>query len=460
MSGRIRHARRIAVGVVAVCFAVVGPLSACARNGRAGAAIVVPKHIETWAFDDGCNGGAGAGARFVRAWLSYAESNCATNAPKARRDCHARGVRYCDVMQYYDTNWDFPGHAAGIASARSFGWWLHEPAPQQNSRIYSSTFGGGYAINQSDPAVRSFFRRYALRHYNADDGLLMDWQSPSLAQELYASTCGCRTTNEIRSDVALRAAHAAMSAALTHRNGAPFIQVDNSLPPNPFLPQGLDMLNPSAGVDGWSAEGEPEDGGTLAPYYSTLLDQIAYVTTRTTGFVVLLSRANSGATYLDQSRRVQESTMLLGYKPGQLVDWADLEQNSPRLAVWPEEGIYPTNPVQSMGSPGGPGCLAGGGHVCSTGGHNDVGVGSGVYRRVFQDCYLRGVSFGPCAAIVNTGASAVTVRGSWLAPWAFRHQITFSGGDVQSGGRLHLHGAGFTAGRTVVGARDALLLSS
>jgi len=98
--------------------------------------------------------------------------------------------------------------------------------------------------------------------------------------------------------------------------------------------------------------------------------------------------------------------------------------------------------------------------VCSTRGHNDVRVRGGVYRREFRECYLRGVSFGPCAAIVNTGATPVTVRGSWLAGLAFRHQITFSGGDVQSGGRVELHGAGFTAGQTVVGAQDALLLAS
>ena len=187
-------------------------------------------------------------------------------------------------------------------------------------------------------------------------------------------------------------------------------------------------------MTGLVSEGAPEDDGRLDPFYSTLLDQIAYVTDTTDGFVVPLSYGAAGASYQAQ-RRVQEATILLGYRPGQLVDWADLEQGSGDLAVWPEEGIYPTDPVQSMGTPGGSGCLAGTGVVCSSGGHNDLEVAPGVYRREFGTCYDQGVAFGGCAAIVNTTGSPVTVDPSWLTG-AYAHQITFDGGDVQSGGTI------------------------
>jgi hypothetical protein len=415
-------------------------------------------HVETWAFDDRCNGGAGASSALVRQWVTFAESNCGANARKARTNCHAGRTTYCDVMQYLDTDWNFTEGSVRLARATFGHWWLHEPTPNQGASIYSSTSGGGYLINQSKSAVRSFFRSYVRRHYNADDGLLMDWQSPSLPQELYYSTCGCSKTSEIRSSAALRTAHKQMSAALTHTSGAPFIQADNSLPPNPYLPQGFDMLNHSAGVDGWVAEGEPEQAGTLDPYYSTLLDQIAYIAQKTRGFVVLLSRANAGASYQQQSRRAQEALVLLGYSHGHLVDWSDLEQGSRNLAVWPEEGIYPTDPVQTMGAPGGRGCLAGRGRVCSRGGHNDVQVAPGVYRREFGACYRRGARFGGCAAIMNTRHSPVTVRSSWLRG-SYGHQITFRGGDVQSGGKIDLMGAPFSAGSTTVGAQDAVLLA-
>ena len=361
-------------------------------------------------------------------------------------------------MQYLDTDWNFAVEATRLAGAASSVWWVHEPAPNQGIRIFSNTFGGGYLVNQINPTVKSFFSSYARRHFDGDDGLMMDWQSPSLSQELYYSTCGCTTTTEIRTDRALRAGHQAMSAALTHVDGRPFIQVDNTLPPNPFLPQGLGMLNSRIGVDAWVIEGEPFDYGTLDPSYSTLLDQIAYIATRTRGFAIPMSRAEAGAAYQPRARRIQEATMLLGFSPGHLVDWAALEEGSADLAVWPEEGIYPTGPVESMRRPGGSGCLAGTGVVCSHGGHTSLQVAPGVYRREFRACYDRGVRFGACAAIVNTTARAVTVRARWLR-LRYRHQIGFIGGDVQSGGKLTPAGARVGAGSAVIPADDAILLA-
>lgn len=416
----------------------------------------VPAHIPTWAFDDGCSGGAGVGASLVRHWVSYAENNCGVQAHKAHADCHSQGRTYCRVMQYLDTEWIYPADSVNVASAASSNWWLTEP--NSSSRIFTSSEGGGYLTNQGIPSVQSFFRNFVRQHYNSDDGLLMDWQSPSLSQELYYSTCGCKSTSQIHSDAALRAAHAQMSAALTHRNGSLFIQADNTLPGNPFLPQGLNMLNRATGVDAWTVEGEPMSDGVLASYYSTLLDQIAYIATRTHGFVVPMSRAPQNAPYLDQTRRVQEATILLGFRPGHIVDWADLEQGSNRLSVWPEEGIYPRSPVQSMGAPGGHGCLAGTGIVCSRGGHRSLQVAPGVYRREFRSCYRNRVRIGGCAALMNTTTNYITVRPRWLRRH-YGHQITFVGGDVQSRGSVDVTGAPFIPGKSFIAPHDAILLA-
>jgi hypothetical protein len=417
----------------------------------------VPAHVETWAFDDGCNGGSGASPSLVRGWLSYGESNCGPAATKALNDCHAGGRTYCKVMQYLDTDWVYNQDNVPLARAAVGNWWLHTPS---SLGIYTGLLGGGYLVNQLNPAVQAFFRSYVQDHYDSDDGLLMDWQSPSLTQELYYSTCGCSTTQEIGSDQLLRSAHEQMAAALTHRNGAPFLQANNTLPPNPYLPSGFDMLNPAVGVNGWVIEGQPVDGGVLDANYPTLLDQMAYLDSRANAFMVLLSRSDDGASYQVQSRRIQEATVLLGYQPGHVVDWADLERGNGRLAVWPEEGLYPTAPVQSMRTPGGPGCLAGTGAVCSRGGHNSLLVAPGVYRRVFHACYRGRRRIGPCAAIINTTGSPVVVRRKWLRGASLHHQITFAGGDVQSGGTIRVAGAPFTPGGTVVGPRDAMLLAS
>jgi hypothetical protein len=418
-------------------------------------------HVETWAYDDCGNGGSSTATALVRQWVTYAEANCGPGGDaKTLSDCHSASTTFCNVIQYLDTNWIFPNGSppwGPFSAAASESWYQHTPG-SQTTRIMSSGYGGGYLINQSDPAVKSFFQSYVRNHYGAEDGLMMDDQSTSLSTQLYYSTCGCSSSNEVSSTPALRSAHEAMSAAMTHATGQPYIQIDNSLPANPYLPQGFDMLDRQAGVTGFVKEGSPEYNGTLDPYYSTLLDEIAYVASTPTGFVVPLSYGSAGASYQQQSRRVQEATMLVGYSPGHLADWADLEQGSNNLAVWPEEGIYPTAPLQSMGAPGGNGCLGGTGDVCSTGGHNDVQVVPGVYRREFGACYNHGVLFGACATIINTTASSVTIRSSWLTR-SYGHQITFSGGDVQSGGAINLAGATVTPDSSTVGAHDAVLLA-
>ena len=420
-------------------------------------------HVETWAYDDCANGGssASASAAVVRAWVTYAEANCGpAGDAKTLSDCHSGSAVFCDVIQYLDTNWIYQEGSPPwtlFEQAAGEDWYQHTPG-SSTSRIESNGYGGGALIDQANPAVRSWFQSYARGNYDGVDGLMMDDQSGGLSTQLYYSTCGCGSSSEVGSDAALRAAHEAMSAALTHSDGRPFLQVDNTLPVNPYLPQGLDMLDHSIGVDGLIAEGEPEYDGTLDPYYSTLLDQIAYVADAPNAFVVPLSYGQAGASYQAQSRRVQEATVLLGYSPGHLVDWANLETGSSDLAVWPEEGIYPTEPVQSMGVPGGSGCLAGTGQVCSIGGHVSLEVAPGVYRREFGACYDRGVAFGACAAIVNTTSSPVTVKASWLTQ-TYTHQITTSGGDVQSGGTITTVGAGFTPTSTTVAPDDATLLA-
>jgi hypothetical protein len=357
------------------------------------------------------------------------------------------------VIQYLETATS--NGLATIAGSPSSSWWLHEPSPNGGTPIIS---GGNYIVDQANPAVQAFFRSYVRRNYNSDDGLMLDGQAPALSEELYNASCGCQRTREIATNAALQAAHRKFSEALTHRNGAPFIQIDNALAPNPFLPQGINMLNAAHGVDGLVIEGDPESYGTLDPYYSTLLDQIAAVATKKQGFVMALSYGYAGASSQQQSRRVQEGTVMLGYSPGHLVDWEDLELGSGNLAIWPEEGIYPTHPIESMHRPGGRGCLAGRGDVCSVGGHNSLQVAHGVYRREFGACYDRNARIGSCAAIVNTTGSWVTVRSSWLRR-TYRHQIAFVGGDVQSGGGLSL-AAPFAAGVTAIAPYDAVLMAS
>jgi hypothetical protein len=353
--------------------------------------VSVPLHVATWAYDDACGGGQGTGASaaLVHQWVSYAESNCSNDSTKVLSDCHANGITYCTAIQYVDANWIYAQGSLPVAKDAQENWWLHQPGYTDAAhRLSSSAYGGGNILNQSNPAVESWFQNYVRTNYNAYDALMMDDTSASLSNLTWGS--GYSTSQELGSDPQLQAAHAQMAAAMTHTNGQPFLQIDNGLSPNNNLAPPFPMLNDSTGVKGVLTEGSPIANGTLVSYYSTLLDEMAHVNQTPNDFVVLLSYDPSGS---PQARRVQTATVLLGYSPGHTVSWSDLETNSSNLAIWPEEGIVPTNPIQTMSTPTGTDCLTGHGAICTTGGHNNLQAAPNIYRREFAACYnqqLRG----------------------------------------------------------------------
>jgi hypothetical protein len=427
-------------------------------DGRASTTtpVSVPSHIATWAYDDACGGGQGTGASasLAHQWLTYAESNCSNDSTKVLSDCHANGVTYCTAIQYVDANWIYAQGSLPVAASAQESWWLHQPGYTDSAhRLSTSAYGGGNILNQSNPAVASWFQNYVRTNYNSYDALMMDDTSGSLSNLTWGS--GSSTSREITSDTQLQAAHAQMAAAMTHTNGQPFLQIDNGLSPNNNLSTPFPMLNDTTGLKGVLTEGSPIANGTLISYYSTLLDEMAYVNQTANNFVVLLSYDPSGS---PQARRVQAASVLLGYSPGHTVSWSDLETNSSNLAVWPEEGIVPTNPIQTMTTPSGTDCLTGHGVICSTGGHTTIQVAPHIYRREFAACYNRSAPIGRCAAIVNTTNSPATVRSTWLTQ-AYAHQITMTDGDVQSGGTINLTGSTYTPNSTTVPPNDAVLLS-
>jgi hypothetical protein len=469
---------------MAACAGVIGPALPSAFPATAGA---VPLHTENWAYADGCNGGVGASAAVVRAWVTYAENNCGEYGLQiALGLCHAGGIAYCAVMQYVDTaivyRRDPPGNLIGATSPS---WVLHEPAPDERDPITVDAYGGGYVMNQEKPAYQTWWRRYIDANYSGVDGLFMDDQSPLLplfhtsspfSSEAVASAPAVMEPLVV-AESRIQTARLTMSEALTGPDGSPYPQIDNTVPDcgNPF--EGALGLGPTGNmiagpVIGLAADACPEVYGALRRSYPDFLDDIAYVEDETPGALVMISYGCAGAASQLRSRLIDEATELLGYAPGRLVDWPALEQTRPDaarcpgygndLAVWPESGIYPTFALQTMGAPVGPACLVGDVPVsCPVGGHNDLqapGAPAGVFRREFGRCYNQSVPFGPCAAIVNTTPRPVTVRRRWLVG-RYRFEITTVGGDVQSGGFVDLTGRRFRPGRSTIAPDSAILLA-
>ena len=83
------------------------------------------------------------------------------------------------------------------------------------------------------------------------------------------------------------------ASELTHADGTPFLQIDNTLNPNPHLPQGLELIHNPESVLGLVAEGYPVSDGVVTTYYPNLLDSIAAAAARD-GFLVLLSHDTGG----------------------------------------------------------------------------------------------------------------------------------------------------------------------
>jgi hypothetical protein len=424
----------------------------------------VPKHIATQVYDDSCQGYKTPSA-FVQKWVSIALSSC--NGNKALSDCHAHGVTYCLAFRYTSPVQIAPLlDTQGIMPSTRENWWLHDPGyKDKNHRITMiGNNGPVYSLNQSVPAVDDWFEQWARSKYNAWDGFEADDTYGNLPAQLYGSSGNYTTAQELTSDAALQAAHATFANAMTHVNHTPFLLEYNAIYDggNEYIPQYLSMIHNPTNVIGLIADSSPWDYGNVDQFYSGLLDDIAYVNTQTKGFVALLSYDNTGNT---AGRRVQEATTLLSYSQGHTVDWEEMlnpnqvtAATTADLSIWPEEGIYPTQPLETMQSPGGTGCLAGTGVLCSTGGHNDLQVALGVYRREFKQCYNQGIPFGPCAVIMNDTLSPVTIQSTWLKQ-TYTHVITMTGSDVESGGFINVHGHALNQHTDVIASDDAILMS-
>ena len=282
-------------------------------------------------------------------------------------DCHGGGVHYCTAIAYLQSSIIYTDSPlARIPVPES--WYLHEPGYSDAAhRLRTSAYGGGYYLNQSNPAADAYFASYVKASYNDYDGLMVDDTGASMPSQFFGT--GLASSEEISNGGELVAAHEQMAGSLTHVGGSPFLEVDNGLGANPWLSTPFPLLGHPGLVNGLIAEDVPEDNGVLinpAWAYPTMLDEMAYVDHTPSDFMVLLSYNYDGSA---AARRMQAASVLLGYSRGHIVSWSDLEQDNRDLAVWPEEGIVPTRPRQSMRRPRGNGCLQGSGRVCTRGGH-------------------------------------------------------------------------------------------
>jgi hypothetical protein len=416
-----------------------------------------PYHIATWAYDMYSGEGGQASAADVRRLLTYAEDGDGDG--KTLSDCY--GGTSCKSVYYWDPNHVIQPSsgcvyhpAEEIMDVASESWFIHDRGyHDSNHRVWGRRPNGcvAWAMNPSNSSYQSWWRGYLRSHADGYDYYFTDDDYMMLSKEMYFTSGGgcrpwptkCTSTEEIPNDASMVLAHATLVNAMSHRDGDPMkfffqqVSFDDALDASAF--------GASSRFVGITCEGCISSPAYPALYsrYSWVLDAMAAVNA-TGGQFELTSQGDAGGGSATEhlQRLLTTGFAWLGYKEGHTIVWADLEEEHPdKLPVWPEDLIYPSQPLQTMVS-----------------GHSNIEVASGVYRREFATCYQKGVYFGHCAAVVNANGGRTVVRSSWLRQ-AYHHFVTISGGDELTGGVANVRGGSFYVNDTSIEGGGAILLT-
>lgn len=412
-------------------------------------------HIATFAYDDVNGPGENASTASVNLYLSYAQGN-----GKALSDCHS-GSQSCKAVFYVDPNHSYNNspsscmsHPDGdVVGAASESWFVHNTGSSDSAhRVYGKSSDGCriWEMNPKSGGFQKWWQNYLVSHADNYDLYLLDNDPMDIPDAGYFPSGGgcnpwpsiCNSTEEISNNTAEVSARASFVNAMNHSDGKPmhFFYQQSSF--NTTLD--LSAFSASNRFVGFTCEGciSTYAFPARSTFYERVLNEMAAVNS-SPGAYLLISHGNASAGSATQilQRLVTTGIIWLAYSEGHTIVQPDLESNTNNLAVWPEDLIYPSEPLQSM-----------------TSGANDLKVASGVWRREFKSCFQGGRSFGKCAVVVNSTGSSLVVRSSWLSQ-TYKHVVKLSGGDVLAGGSATLDATPFTANSTTIQTGGALLLA-
>lgn len=424
-----------------------------------GAAISnVPSHIATWAKDLYNSAGALGTSAQAKAYLTYAQGG--DGNAKALNDCRGGGcqsVFYFDPHMLYDSSVCAGGSSVvrAIKAHANETWYVHETghttAPYRIHGSYVMECAGKhetipvYAMNTLSSTLLAYYRSYFLTTAAGWNHFFMDDTSAKVLTQFYGAGGGfclneaghlCTSTEEMRTDAAVVSEHTALA------NAIPVSGFYNGINFTGSEANDLNILDSTTHFEGAICEDCVVNSGVFRPtMYAPVLNTMAAVN-RTHGAFVELNHGESaiGSAAQIAQRAITTAMAWLGYSEGHTIVYPDLEANTDRLAIYPENSIYPTTPIETM----------------STGAAN-IEVASGVYRREFRTCYNNRVAIGACAAIVNGTSRNVVVSSAWLHQ-AYGHVVELIGGDIPGGGRVSLTSVGFAANRTYIAPYQGLMI--
>jgi hypothetical protein len=406
------------------------------------APVQIPNHIPTFAYDERSAQGENASSVDVRRLLTYGVGGLGND--KAVRDC--QGSNQCFSVFYFDPHLVYDSQQCPYSGDRQFlaaaseDWFIHQSGyndlVHRLHGTYTQTCKGQaitipvYAVNVSNPAVQRYYASYLQQNGDTWDYYEMDDTATTVTDALYGPGGGfckgmgtangwCTTSQEIADDNAVEQSQKDFVDALNHRDGRPMRFVYNNIKFGPNAR--LSLLLTSPRIVGAICENCIVNNGAFRPeMYARVLDAMATVDSVKGKQFVELNTGNSPDGSDDQiaQRLVTTAVAWLGFADGQTVVWPNLEFKSHNLAVWPEDQIYPTQPVQTMAKS-----------------NSELSVMPSVWRREFRACYMNGKAIGPCAAVLNGSKSPVVPAGSWFRS-SLGHSVALHGGDALSGGSV------------------------
>jgi hypothetical protein len=428
--------------------------------------LAVATHIPTWAYDSYDGQGTNVSADVVRKYVSFAESGLDNS--KSVRDCSGSGA--CSSVFYFNPSLiyvsplcPYPAYKDFLTQA-SEDWFVHLPGQDALAGRVQGTYLQSckgaripvhvYEANQANAAVRAFFAAYLQKNGDDFDYYLMDDTSDSLLTQMYGPGGGfckaqggngyCLGTAEYSSDADLVRAHMALASVLNHKSGSPMYFYYNGIAFTPHSPLIPPLLGNGSRFRGAICENCAVSDGTLrTAMYPKVLSAMARIDAIPGAAFVELSTGKSpdGSPEQVAQRFVTTAIAWLGYADEHTIVWPDLEFTTHNLAVWPEDEIVPSAPLETMSSSAA-----------------DIEVGPNVWRREFAACYLDGAPIGACAAVLNGSGTQVSVPAAWFHQ-RYGHTVTANGGDAPSGGSITLNGAAFAPDSTQIPPGQALLLT-
>lgn len=423
----------------------------------------IPHHVETWAGYryGGVNEGIDSPASTMQQWVTFLEGGW----PHNRDICNVRG-HPCNSVDYLNASNEYFG-ACGWSEAVQYGGltqqrtlaesaWLHVSDPityatrifnNRNSRCIARSADTGVFINKKSTRgpgnALSFFNAFMRKKYRGGwpDYLMND--DIDVFNDLWPTGLAAY---EYRSWIDLQNAQAAFLGGEVNSTGVPQRLFFNGCSDNPAAATAVNLIKMRPNIAGCITEANVSAASIRNGRVQYSLDNCARVTLSASGGIFVNGPDEDGGML---ARRQATAFNMLCYVPGREVFWEEEEWGGKYVNVFPEESIYPTQPLQSMRIPHdcpderlsrtGEGHDAYGSSTCSMHGHNDLLIaGTGVERREFAQCYKWSALVGRCAVVWNLNGSPVTLEGNWLSR-RYAHRMEMIGGTLDEGGKIRIN---------------------